>query len=90
MFSRPYSATAAGAENVQLFTGSGVLTGLSLSDSGGAVTLSLYDGTDNTGTLIARTTSTTNPANVAYPNVNFDSGLYAVLSGASTVIAYVG
>lgn len=70
----------------------GALQGLTLAAGGVAASLIAYDGTDNTGTVLARLSAPANGFASFAPNfmVMFKTGVYVVLSGADAKgVAYV-
>ncbi len=72
---------AANNTGVQVKSGAGVLTGIVVNTGGTTSTLTLYDGTSALGTKIG-TFATTTQGFVGM-NIQFSTGLFAVLAGAA-------
>jgi hypothetical protein len=96
-----YIAPAPGAtsENIAtdastlIYTGAGYATGLMVNTAGVTSTIKLYDGVDDTGTLLG-TWSTTTQGALSFPGggVPFSTGLFAVTAGgtpADVTVSYV-
>lgn len=75
---------------VQIKTGAGTLKGVLVGIAGASSSLTLYDGTSTAGALIT-TISTNGQANLSDLNIQFSTGLFAVLAGSTipdVTIAY--